>query len=92
MTQAWRVLSEKRAQEVTKAQVVVATCVAKKKTIEEGVELDEMDDFTLDHYAFVADIKPREGKTEKDKLHKYRCTISHQSCHKLLPNDSLLPF
>ena len=51
-----------------------------------------MDDFTLDHYAFIADIKLREGKTEKDKLHKYRCTISHQSCHKLLPNDSLLPF
>ncbi len=43
MTQAWRVLSEKRAQEVTKAQVVVATCVAKKKTIEEQMEkLDEL--------------------------------------------------
>ena len=43
MTQAWRVLSEKRAQEVSKAQVVVATCVAKKKTIEEQMEkLDEL--------------------------------------------------
>ena len=43
MTQAWRVLSEKRAQEVTKAQVVVASCVAKKKTIEEQMEkLDEL--------------------------------------------------
>ena len=43
MTQAWRILSEKRAQEVTKAQVVVATCVAKKKTIEEQMEkLDEL--------------------------------------------------
>ena len=43
MTQAWRVLSEKRAQEVTKAQVVVANCVAKKKTIEEQMEkLDEL--------------------------------------------------
>ena len=43
MTQAWRVLSEKRGQEVTKAQVVVATCVAKKKTIEEQMEkLDEL--------------------------------------------------
>ena len=42
MTQAWRILSEKRAQEVTKAQVVVASCVAKKKTIEEQMEkLDE---------------------------------------------------
>ena len=51
-----------------------------------------MDDFALDHYAFVADIKRREEKTEKDRLHKYRCTISHQSCYKLLPNDSLLPF
>ena len=38
MTQAWRILSEKRAQEVTKAQVVVASCVAKKKTIEEQME------------------------------------------------------
>ena len=36
-------LSEKRAQEVTKAQVVVASCVAKKKTIEEQMEkLDEL--------------------------------------------------
>ena len=43
MTQAWRILSEKRAQEVTKAQVVVASCVAKKKTIEEQMEkLDEL--------------------------------------------------
>lgn len=43
MTQAWRVLSEKRTQEVTKAQVVVANCVAKKKTIEEQMEkLDEL--------------------------------------------------
>ena len=43
MTQAWRILSEKRAQEVTKAQVVVANCVAKKKTIEEQMEkLDEL--------------------------------------------------
>ena len=43
MTQAWRVLSEKRAQDVSKAQVVVATCVAKKKTIEEQMEkLDEL--------------------------------------------------
>ena len=43
MTQAWRVLSEKRAQEVSKAQVVVATCVSKKKTIEEQMEkLDEL--------------------------------------------------
>ena len=43
MTQAWRVLSEKRAQEVTKAQVVVANCVAKKRTIEEQMEkLDEL--------------------------------------------------
>ena len=43
MTQAWRILSEKRAQEVTKAQVVVASWVAKKKTIEEQMEkLDEL--------------------------------------------------
>tara|TARA_B100000579_G_scaffold391354_1_gene366502 strand:+ start:121 stop:561 length:441 start_codon:yes stop_codon:yes gene_type:complete len=43
VTQAWRILSEKRAQEVTKAQVVVANCVAKKKTIEEQMEkLDEL--------------------------------------------------
>ena len=43
MTQAWRILSEKRAQEVTKAQVVLASCVAKKKTIEEQMEkLDEL--------------------------------------------------
>ena len=43
MTQAWRILSEKRALEVTKAQVVVASCVAKKKTIEEQMEkLDEL--------------------------------------------------
>ena len=43
MTQAWRVLSEKRAQEVTKAQVIVANCVAKKRTIEEQMEkLDEL--------------------------------------------------
>ena len=43
MTQAWRILSEKRAQEVTKAQVIVANCVAKKRTIEEQMEkLDEL--------------------------------------------------
>ena len=43
MTQAWRILSEKRAQEVTKAQVVVANCIAKKRTIEEQMEkLDEL--------------------------------------------------
>ncbi len=43
MTQTWRILSEKRAQEVTKAQIIVASYVAKKRTIEEQIEkLDEL--------------------------------------------------
>mgnify|MGYP001235815468 FL=1 len=43
MTQAWRILSEKCAREVTKAQVIVATCVEKKKTIESQMEkLDQL--------------------------------------------------
>ena len=43
MTQTWRILSEKRAQEVTKAQIIVASYVSKKRTIEEQIEkLDEL--------------------------------------------------
>ena len=61
MTQAWRILSEKRAQEVTKAQVVVASCVAKKKTIEEQMEkLDEL----ISEYSKELFRAKRDGSTD----------------------------